>query len=232
MFWHSTVWKRSIVTLSCASAAALVVSLPAIAGPEDTVIKSTNRFEEMIANPSTRIPSELLRQSAAVAIIPDVTQGGFIIGGRHGKGVIVARNADGTWSNPVFLSIAGGSIGLQVGGKSSDIVMVIPNQSTLNRVLNDEVEFGGNVSGVAGPVGAQPVDPVGDNFSHNTIYTYQRSEGLFGGVALEGGELKISDGRIEEFYGQPLTPQQVFNPAQPAPPLVNDLKAALSNASR
>ena len=109
-------WNRPFVTLSLATAAAFVVTLPSQAGPEDTVLKSTNRFEEMMANPSTRIPAELLRQSAGVAIIPDVTQGGFIIGGRHGRGVIVMRNPDGSWSNPVFLSITGGSIGLQVGG--------------------------------------------------------------------------------------------------------------------
>ena len=141
------------------------------------------------------------------------------------------RNPDGSWSNPVFLSIAGGSIGLQVGGKSSDIVMVFPTKSMVFRVLNNEIEFGGNVSGVAGPVGEQPVDPVGSNFSGNQVYTYSRSSGLFGGVALEGGELSVSNSRIEEYYGQPLTPEQVFNPAQPAPPSTEGLKEALWNAA-
>ena len=226
----------TVVTATIAATAAVtttaMVALPAQADAEDTVLKSTNRFEEMIAQESTRIPAELLNQSAGIAIIPDVTQGGFILGARHGRGVLAVRNPDGTWSNPVFLTISGGSIGLQAGGQSSDVVMVFPDRRMVDRVLDSEVEFGGNVSGVAGPVGAQPVDPIGDSFSGNTIYTYSRREGLFGGVALEGGELHIDDSRIEDYYGLELTPNQVFNPAQPAPPSSLDLKEALWRASQ
>ncbi len=227
MFSH-----RSLFPVALAATASIIVTLPAQAGPEDTVIKSTNRFEEMIAEASTRIPADLLRQSAGIAIVPDVTQGGFIIGARHGRGVLALRNPDGTWSNPVFLTLSGGSIGLQVGGQSSDVVMVFPTRRMVDRVLDSEVEFGGNVSGVAGPIGEQPVDPIGDSFSGNTVYTYSRREGLFGGVALEGGELHVDDSRIEDYYGLELTPQQVFNPAQPAPPSTLDLKEALWRASQ
>ena len=226
MFSH-----RSLLPVALAATTALMVVLPAQANPEDTVLKSTNRFVEMMANESTRIPAELLRQSAGVAIIPDVTQGGFIVGARHGNGVLVTRNPDGTWSNPVFISLTGGSIGLQVGGQSSDVVMVFPTQYLVERVLANEADFGGNVSGVAGPVGAQPVDPIGTG-SSNKVYTYSRREGLFGGVALEGGDLSVNNDRIVEYYGTALTPQQVFNPTQTAPPSTLDLKEALWSASQ
>lgn len=221
-----------IVTATITATTSAMVARPVQADAEDTVLKSTNRFEEMIAEESTRIPAELLNQSSGIAIIPDVTQGGFIIGARHGRGVLAVRNPDGTWSNPIFLTISGGSIGLQAGGQSSDVVMVFPNRRLVDRVLDSEVEFGGNVSGVAGPVGAQPVDPIGDSFSGNTIYTYSRREGLFGGVALEGGELHVDDSRIEDYYGLDLTPTQVFNSAQPVPQSSLDLKEALWRASR
>ncbi|MGK7910000.1 MAG: lipid-binding SYLF domain-containing protein [Synechococcus sp.] len=221
-----------ILATTVTTTTSVMVALPVLADAEDTVLKSTNRFEEMVAEESTRIPAELLRQSAGIAIIPDLTQGGFIVGARHGRGVLSVRNPDGTWSNPVFLTIGGGSIGLQAGGQSSDVVMVFPTRQMVDRVLNSEVEFGGNVSGVAGPVGAQPVDPIGDSFSGNTIYTYSRQEGLFGGVALEGGELHVDDSRTEDYYGLELTPTQVFNPAQPAPSSSLELKEVLWRASQ
>ncbi|WP_017326956.1 lipid-binding SYLF domain-containing protein [Synechococcus sp. PCC 7336] len=225
-------WNPAWVVVPIATAVTIAASQPAIADPADTVRKATDNFESMIRDPDTRIPASLLRQSAGIAIIPNVAQGGFIIGARHGKGVLLSRNPNGSWSNPVFLSLGGGSIGLQVGGRSSDVILVFPTRTLVDRVLTDGVEFGGSVSGVAGPVGTQPVDPIGDGFRDDRVYTYSRSGGLFGGVAIEGGDLSISHNRIEEFYGQAYSPDQILNnPTIPAPPLVEPLKAALRSAA-
>ncbi|MEO1521545.1 MAG: lipid-binding SYLF domain-containing protein [Cyanobacteria bacterium J06633_2] len=170
--------------------------------------RSQEIFQEIAANPDTQIPTEVMRESKAVIIITNVGQGGFIFGGRRGDGLMVLREANSTWSNPAFMTLGGGSFGLQFGGRSSDLVMLVMTQEAIDDILDGDVELGGNVTGTAGPVGATVADPAAAN---GDILIYSRSSGLFGGATAGATSIEFDDERNEAFYGvENVTPSQIF----------------------
>jgi SH3 domain-containing YSC84-like protein 1 len=209
-------------------AAVLVVasgSHPSVAADATkTVQSSTTAFQQFIN--SGRIPPRILRSSQGIAIIPNVIQAGFFLGGQRGQGVMVVRNQDGGWSNPAIITLTGGSIGLQFGAKSSDIVLAFQDQKSIRKVYGSNFELGGNVSGTAGPEGAQAVYP---SDSTGNIYSYFKSEGLFGGVSLSGVKLAFNSGDTGRLYGQKnISARQVFSGQVSAtPPVVSSLQSAL-----
>lgn len=178
---------------------------------------STELVEEIVANVDRRIPAALLRDSRGIIVLTNVAQGGFIIGGRGGDGVMLLRQADGNWGNPAFVEMGGGNIGFQAGFKEGDIILLLMSRSAVNRILAGEVEFGGNVSGTAGPLGETAVDPTRVK---GEILTYSFVDGgLYGGVTIEGGTFGFEDKVNERFYDlDNITPEQVlFNPNLVAP---------------
>ena len=210
-------------TLATLGAATIVLGAPAIALADrlGTAIKeignSTALVEDVTIDPEERIPPSLLRDSKGIIILTNVSQGGFIVGGRGGDGVMLIRQADGNWGNPAFVKTGGGNIGFQAGFKRGDIILLLMSRGAINRILMGEVEFGGNVSGVAGPVGTTAVDP---NTVKGEILTYSFVDGgLYGGVTLEGGTFGFEDKVNEDFYDvDDITPEDVlFNPNLSAP---------------
>ncbi|MGB3615551.1 MAG: lipid-binding SYLF domain-containing protein [Elainellaceae cyanobacterium] len=200
-------------------------ALPAIAddleNAIDEITESQTVFQEIVADPDTSIPPVLLQQSEAIIIITNLGQGGFIIGGRSGDGLMVVRQSDGSWSNPAFLTLGGGSIGLQFGGRSSDIVMLIRDNATVADIINGGAEFGADLSGTAGPVSGTLVDPA--EVAADDILVYSRSSGLFGGVTFDGSALSFDEDRNAVFYNQAdATPEQIL--------LSTDLTPASSTA--
>ena len=204
--------------------------------PTTATTKAEKKVEEVIevfgkimSNPKTRIPAELLQRSEGIAIFENVVQAGFIFGGRRGTGVILLRQPDGEWSNPAFLSISGGSFGLQLGGKSSDIVLVFPNRDRVNEILSRSFELGGNISGTAGPVASGAGNPEDDR--NEPIYIYVRSSGLFGGLTVDGSKIGFHKDRNREFYGQVITPREIFrDPFLPVPAIADQLIEAIEDA--
>jgi lipid-binding SYLF domain-containing protein len=187
-------------------------------------------FGKIMSNPKTEIPADLLKRSQGIAIFEDVIQAGLIFGGRRGTGVILLRQPDGEWSYPAFVSITGGSFGLQLGGKSSDIVLVFPNRKTVNEVLSSSFKLGGSISGTAGPVAGSAVTPE-KGLSDEPIYTYVRSSGLFGGVALDGSKVGFHKKHNREFYGQTVTAREIFRGAfLSAPEIADQLIEAIEDA--
>ncbi len=210
----------------------VVPSTPGMAASETErkVETATQVFEEMMRSAKTRIPKKLLRRSQALAIIPDVAQGGFFIGGRRGTGVMVVRHADGTWSNPSFVNITGGSLGLQFGGRSSDLIFVFPDRSTLDEIMAGTFKFGGSITATAGPASDTALEPV-EEYLNEPIYTYSRSTGFYGGLSVEGSELGFNREKNQEFYGFYATPRRIFaNPDLKAPVVVNSLRQVLEQA--
>ena len=126
---------------------------------EKKVVKAIRTFEEFVSDPDINIPAELLSQSEGVIIIPDMFQAGFFFGGRRGTGVMSLRNDDGSWSNPAFVKMTGGSLGLQIGAKSSDLVLVFPRRSMVHEAFTGSYKLGGNVSGTAGLLGPESCQP-------------------------------------------------------------------------
>ena len=204
----------------------------AIPQTQKEVKKSARVLSEMLADSDTRIPPWLLKRSRAIAIITNLKQGGFGLGGRRGDGVILSKFSDGTWSHPSFINMSGGSIGFQAGFKSSDLILVFPSQAAVDDVIDGSFELGGSVSGTAGPLGRSVSDSF-EGFDDNKIYVYSRSKGLFGSVALEGSDMSIDHKDNARFYGRPITVKEIFSqPSLAAPPVVNSLKQVLQQASR
>jgi SH3 domain-containing YSC84-like protein 1 len=199
---------------------------------QKTVTQSATVFSEMMSNPKTRIPAERLRRSEAIAIIPKVVQAGFIFGGRRGTGVLMTHNTDGSWSNPVFVNVTGGSVGLQAGLKKSDIVLVFPTRKGLDKVLTGgSLELGGNISATAGKSEGRVISTLDDKSGGDKIYAYTRSSGLFGSAAFEGAELGLDQPKNKEFYGANVTPSQILaSSGSNAPVVVSSLKQVVDSA--
>ena len=204
---------KSVSTTVVLAALALGFSLPAAADELEDAIdelaESQIVFEEIVTDPETRIPPVLLQRSEAIIIITNLGQGGFIVGGRSGDGLMVVREANGAWSNPAFLTLGGGSIGLQFGGRSSDIIMLVQDTATVADIINGGAEFGAGLSGTAGPVSGSAFDP--DEVSDNDILVYSRSSGLFGGITFDGSTFSFDEDRNEMFYNEVnVTPDRIL----------------------
>jgi lipid-binding SYLF domain-containing protein len=187
-------------------------------------------FEEIMDAPDNAIPRAILDKAEAVAIIPNTVKAGFIFGGHRGKGVISARNDSGAWSQPAFLTLTGGSFGLQIGGQTVDLVLVIMNRKGLEKLLKNEFKFGGDASAVVGPVG-RDAEATTDLYLRAEIVSYSRTRGLFAGVTLKGSTIKADRDANERFYGYPYGSGQIVLEEEPATPhnakAVSDWRATL-----
>jgi lipid-binding SYLF domain-containing protein len=169
-----------------------------------TLWSASDVLDAFQAIPMKSIPPALLRDAQGVAIIPGVIKLGFGIGGRYGEGVILGRLPDGSWSNPVFITFTGGSIGWQVGIQSADIVLVFKTRKSLERVLQGKgkLTLGADAAVAAGPLGRQ-AEAGTDARLQAEIYSYSRSRGLFAGISLEGSGILYSVRANEAFRRSP-----------------------------
>jgi lipid-binding SYLF domain-containing protein len=166
-----------------------------------TVEAAAETVQALAAIPLKGIPPALLQDAKGVAIIPHVLKASLLVGGRFGRGVVLVRQPDGTWSNPVFVTFAGGGFGWQLGIQSTDLVLVFKTGQSLDRVLRGkgQLTLGGDVAVAAGPVGRQ-AEAATDGQLKAEIYSYSRSRGLFAGLSLEGAALLADAEANEEFY--------------------------------
>ncbi len=225
---------RSIIGVTVAATVCISATYPVLAAKEgaiDTVQRSTRFFTTIMENPKTKIPASVLKSAQAIAIIPNVVKAGFVVAGSRGKGVLLQRQANNTWSNPAFLTLTSGSVGFQIGGQSSDIILVFRNQQSVDTLLNEDFTVGGNVSATAGPVGREVVSST-DGQPKTDIYAYVLSEGLYAGVSAEGSKVGVDKNRNKEYYGQSsITVQQIFsNPNLPVGSEVKELQKSLHSA--
>lgn len=205
------------------------------AGREAIIVDTASEvLTELAAIPFKEIPPALLCDAQGVMIIPAVIKAGFVIGGRHGRGVILVRQPDGSWGNPIFVTFSGGSIGWQAGLQSTDLVLVFKTRASLDRILQGKgkLTLGADVAVAAGPIGRQ-AEAGTDAQLKAEIYSYSRSRGLFAGVSLEGAALLIDQGGNEAFYRlQSVRPADVMALQGPqVPPGAERLKATLTRLS-
>jgi lipid-binding SYLF domain-containing protein len=185
---------RFSILLPAAFGLLLIQAVPAIAqGKETATVESaTEVLHDITAIPEKGLSPSMLRSASAVAIVPDLIKLGFVLGARHGRGVLLVRQPDGSWSNPVFVTLTGGSIGWQVGASATDVVLVFRTRRSVDRILQgrDKFTLGADAAIAAGPVGRQ-AEASTDLQLKAEILSYSRSRGLFVGVALEGSSLRI-----------------------------------------
>ncbi len=189
-------------------AATALLALPCLSGPSfgqvsreaATVDTAARVLQENVSIPVRGIPQTLLANAQAIAIVPDVVKLGFVLAGRRGHGILAVRNPDGSWSNPVFITLTGGSIGWQAGVQSTDVILVFKSRKSVNHVLAGQFTLGADAGVAAGPVGRQATAAT-DVELRAEIYSYSRSRGLFAGVSLDGSVLAVDSNANAAFYG-------------------------------
>jgi lipid-binding SYLF domain-containing protein len=188
----------------------LLVSTLGLTAPTNAQQEEAERLREAITvlkelkdAPDVTVPDWVIDKAVAVAVFPSVKKGGLVVGGHFGRGVISAKSArSGTWSSPGFLTLTGGSLGLQIGGQAVDLVLVVQDQRGLEQLLRNQFKIGGDASVAAGPVG-RDAEASTDLQMRAKILSYSRTRGLFAGVTLKGSTIRQDRDANERFYGRP-----------------------------
>jgi lipid-binding SYLF domain-containing protein len=204
------------------AAAVALLALPgasALAGERENTRarEAITVLNEIMQAPDQAIPSRLMSDAEAIAVIPNVVKAGFVLGGRSGRGLISMRASDGTWSNPSYIRLTGGSIGFQAGVQATDVVLVFRTRRGVDSIVNGKFTLGADASVAAGPVG-RTAQASTDGQLKAEIYSYSRARGLFAGVALEGAVLAIDHRANQATYGPNTTPRAIFEGRSGMPP--------------
>ena len=189
----------------------LVCFTPPLFGDKfvDRVEESTTVYQALINTKDGGVPSSLLKKCRCVVVIPHVIKAAFGFGGRHGNGIASCKGKKGKWSPLSFVKLSGGSFGFQIGAQSSDMVLFLMTDKSVQGLMGSEFTLGGDASVAAGPVGRR-VEASTDITLRAEIYSYARSKGLFAGISLEGASLRADDTAIKKFYGQEVEPKAIL----------------------
>lgn len=189
----------------------LGLTAPTLARSEesDRLNEATAILRELNDVPDVSVPRRVMEKAVAVAVFPSVKKGGLVVGGHFGRGVLSARSAkSGTWSSPAFLTLTGGSFGLQIGGQAIDLVLVIMDERGLEQLLKNQFKIGGDASVAAGPVG-RDAEASTDIQMRAKILSYSRARGLFAGVTLKGSTIRQDRDANERFYGRSYSSREI-----------------------
>jgi SH3 domain-containing YSC84-like protein 1 len=169
----------------------------------DRVQAAADVLNQIQSAPDSGIPEDILSKAKCVAVVPSMLKGGFIVGGKYGRGLASCRTPKG-WSTPAFFTLTGGSFGFQIGGQAVDLVMLIMNNDGMQRLLSSKVALGADASVAAGPVGRHAEGNT-DWKMRAQVLTYSRARGVFAGVSLNGAVLTQDKDSTREFYGHMMT---------------------------
>jgi lipid-binding SYLF domain-containing protein len=209
-FTDDRVGRRAVLSalaLAPAAAALLGKARPAMAltDQQELVDEARITFDKLITAVEFGELPGYLKRAKAVMIFPDIFKAGFVIGGQGGSGLLLVRDPAKGWSQPAFYTLVEGSLGLQIGGQSSETIFTVMSQKALDAVLDNQMKFGGDMSVAAGPLGKG----IGANTTTNLsadVYTFAKTSGLFGGVSFNGAGIIKSDKNNHAYYGPNATP--------------------------
>lgn len=195
--------RRALVLIPVVMLFAMVSAAPATAAGEETarVAAATDVLNQIMKIPETSIPPALLTGAQGLAIVPGVIKVGLVVGGQYGRGILVVRQKDGSWSDPVFITLTSGSVGWQIGAESTDFVLVFKDRKSIDGILKGKYTLGADAAVAAGPVGRRAAAATDLKLAAE-IYSYSRNRGLFAGVSLEGSAIQIDDAADAAFYGR------------------------------
>ena len=195
----------------------LMLSAPVVAGAgpaEDAKLtRASSVIAALTADADAGIPREVLARAQGIAILPDTIRGGFLLGGRRGRGVLAVRTERGDWSAPSFVTLTAGSIGWQIGAESADLVLVFANAESVANIERGKFSLSGDITAVAGPQGAHSSAPV---TWKDEVYAYVLGRGLFAGAAFEGARIGIDVAANTRYYSAAQRPLGPAGPALPA----------------
>lgn len=185
-------------------------------------------LQEIMATPDKGIPEEVLEGAKCVAVVPHMVKGGLIFGAKHGRGVATCRTAKG-WSAPAFITVSGGSWGLQIGIEAVDLVMIIQNEKGMQKLISSNFKIGADASAAAGPVGRHA--SAGTDWKLDTeILTYSRAKGAFAGLTLEGASVRQDSDSRRAMYGRKVTTRALLLGKVAAPPAARAFLDAIRKA--
>src|SRR6202051_4086134 len=202
-------------------------------GREDSVARlqsSVDVIHAIMATPDKGIPEEVLSNAKCMVVVPNLIKGGFIFGGKHGRGVATCRTAEG-WSAPAFVSVGGGSWGLQIGVEGVDLVMLVMNDQGFQHLLSSKFQLSGEGSVAAGPVGRHA--SAGTDWKMNTqMLTYSRSKGVFAGLTLEGAVVQQDNDSTHAIYGRHMMFRNILSGKASTPASADAFVKAVSEAGQ
>jgi len=202
----------------------------------ERIDKSITVLRDLTSTPDNGIPQYLLERAEGIVVIPNLVKGGFVVGAKHGTGLVSVRERNrNTWSEPAFIHMTGGTIGWQIGVQSTDLVLLVMNRKGVDDLLSDKFTLGGSLSVAAGPVGRSG-DAATDAKVSSQILAYSRSKGLFAGATLDGSAIHADDSGNEAFYGRKNSLRSIVNATEPlskypavAGRWINTLKSVTGN---
>jgi len=203
---------RSRQLQACLAVAVLLFAIPAAAASkeEQRVADAADVLDQLLRIPEQSIPPAMLARAYAVAVVPSVVRIGFGLGARRGKGILVVRQEDGSWSNPAFITLTGGSFGFQAGVQRTDVVLVFKSRRGVDNITNGKLTLGADASIAAGPVG-RSVEGATDMRFEAEIVSYSRARGIFAGVSFAGSGVTMDRRANAAYYSSPsMTPEKIF----------------------
>jgi lipid-binding SYLF domain-containing protein len=214
--------------------AALFLSVAAIAAaetPQERLTSAAEVFQEVMATPDKGIPQDLLAKAQCVVVVPGLKKGAFVVGGQYGRGFAECRKDDGFgWGAPGAVRVEGGSVGFQIGGSSTDVVMLVMNKRGMEKLLGDKFTLGADASVAAGPVG-RTATAATDVRMDAEILAWSRAKGVFAGISLNGATLRNDADVNAELYGREIDNKEVLSGAVEPPAAAQALRAALDKYS-
>jgi lipid-binding SYLF domain-containing protein len=213
----------ALVFLACAMARPAA----ALSDQQEIIDKARITFDKLITSPEFAELPGYVKQAQAVIIFPSLIKGGFIIGAEGGSGVLLVRDDKLGWSYPAFYTLAAGSLGLQIGGEISEVVLTIMSEKALDAVIDNQMKFGGDVSIAAGPLGKGLEAGTTTNLDAD-VYSFAKTSGLFGGVSLEGAGVLKRDSWNVSYYGTGATPYAILIQRRFSNPNAQPLRDSLS----
>jgi len=212
----------------------LLMASPLLASQKDVVRRldeSATVLSEIMASPDKGIPEDLLEKAHCIVIVPGLKKGAFIVGGKYGKGFVSCRDKNNIgWSAPAAIRVEGGSVGFQIGGSETDVVMLIMNDSGANKLLSSQFTLGGEGQVAAGPVG-RTASAETDAKMRAEILSWSRSRGVFAGLALQGATLRQDLDDNQVLYGKRLDNREVVTTHVAPPVAANRLMSLLNRYS-
>src|SRR5579863_7180486 len=224
---EETTMKLTHVALLLASSSLLHAAGDAAKRLND----SAEMLTEIMSAPDKGIPQDLLAKAQCVVLVPGLKKGAFIVGAKYGKGFMLCRKASGVgWSAPAAIRVEGGSVGFQIGGSETDVVMLVNSAPGAKKLMQSKFTLGADASVAGGPVGRTSTAET-DAQLHAEILTYSRSRGAFAGVSLDGATLRPDDDWNTELYGKPMTNQEIVMSNTPSPAAAAKLDSVLDKYS-
>ena len=225
--------------LAIVAASLLVTAGSGLAKPAQERLDAAGRvFSEIMATPDKGIPQDLLAKAECVIIIPSMKKAAFVVGGEFGRGFAECRNSSGVgWTAPAAMRLEGGSVGFQIGGSATDLVLLVMNRHGMDKLMGDKFTLGADASVAAGPVGRTAAAQTDVKMTAE-ILAWSRAKGLFAGIALNGATMRPDTDADEELYGHKVSSREVLAGNMAAPPEAHPLIAELdkyagrSNADR